>query len=131
MRESISKRKLREFGILFGIGFPALIGYLIPLISGHKYIEWTILIGIMTLTLVICDPNLLFYPYKAWMKLGLILGKINSYVILGLIFILILQPIAFIMKFLNYDPLRMKRKKNESSYRETIKNHRVDLTKIF
>ena len=42
------------------------------------------------------------------MKLGDYLGWINSRIILGIVFIVILNPIAFIMKLFKYDPLRQK-----------------------
>ena len=64
------------------------------------------------------------------MLIGLALGWINSRIILGLVFFLVLQPIALIMKFVGYDPLKIK-KNNERSYRENKKDHKVDLTRIF
>ena len=70
------------------------------------------------------------YPYKFWMIIGHVLGWFNSHVILGLVFILLLQPIAFIMRLFGYDPLRTKRIR-EVSYRENRKNQITDLTRIF
>ena len=129
-KSSISKKQLREFGFLIGIGFPIFIGWLIPAISGHLFKTWSLWVGIPSLLLGIIKPSLLFYPYKGWMILGLILGWINSRIILGLIFLLVLQPIAFVMKMFGYDPLR-KNKSNEVTYKEYKKNHKVDLTRIF
>jgi len=129
--ESISKKKLREFGFLIGFGFPIIIGWLIPSIYGHFFRIWTLFIAIPFLTLGILKPHLLFYPYKAWIVIGLILGWINSRIILGLIFLLVLQPISLIMKIFGYDPLREKKKGNEISFRESKKNHKVDLNRIF
>ena len=130
MKGSISKKQLREFGFLIGLGFPILIGWMIPAISGHFFRTWTLWIAIPSLIIGTLKPRLLFYPYKAWMALGLALGWINSRIILGMVFILVLQPIALIMKLFNYDPLREK-KSNQKSYRETIKEESVDLTRIF
>ena len=75
-------------------------------------------------------PRLLLYPYKAWMKLGLILGWLNSRLILGLVFILVLQPIAFIMRISGYDPLKLKIIE-QKSYREKTTNKKINLRKIF
>ena len=129
-KSSISKKQLREFGFLIGIGFPIFIGWLIPAISGHLFKPWSLLIGIPSLLLGIIKPSLLFYPYKGWMILGLTLGWINSRIILGLIFLLVLQPIALVMKIFGYDPLR-KNRTNKTSYKEYKENHKVDLTRIF
>ena len=65
------------------------------------------------------------------MAIGLALGWINSRIILGLIFLLVLQPISLIMKIVGYDPLRKKRKGNELSYRESKKGYEVNLNRIF
>ena len=64
------------------------------------------------------------------MKIGLALGWINSHIVLGLVFLLVLQPISLIMKLFGYDPLK-KKKKNLLTFREIKENHKVDLTKIF
>ncbi len=130
MKSSISKKQLREFGLLIGFGFPILIGWIFPAIGGHSFKIWTLWIAIPAVLLAITRSNLLKYPYKLWMKLGHTLGWINSHIILGIIFIIVLQPIAFIMHFFDYDPLR-KKHKSVDSYREIRKNQQTDLTRIF
>ena len=130
MRKTISEKKLREFGILIGFGFPILIGWFLPSLMGHEFRAWTLLIGLLGLILGLTAPRLLHYPYKGWMAFGHALGWINSHIILGLIFIIILQPIAYIMRLTGYDPLRTKRK-GEKTYRENLQNHKTDLTRIF
>ena len=131
MNESISKKQLREFGFLIGFGCPIIIGWLIPSIYGHFFRIWTLFIAMPFLTLGILKPRLLFYPYKVWIVIGLSLGWINSRIILGLIFLLVLQPISLIMKIFGYDPLRKKTKGNEISFRESKKHYKVELTRIF
>tara|TARA_B100000212_G_scaffold10434_1_gene7662 strand:- start:1668 stop:2060 length:393 start_codon:yes stop_codon:yes gene_type:complete len=130
MKESISKKQLREFGFLIGLGFPILIGFIIPAFGGHAFRAWTLFVGLPSFILGILKPSLLFYPYKAWMKLGLALGWINSRIILGLVYFIVLLPISLIMKIFGYDPLR-KKKSNKQSYRENKKNLDIDLTRIF
>ena len=130
MKETISKKKLREFGLLIGFGFPILIGWLLPSIFGHEFRLWTLWVAILGLILGLTAPRLLKYPYKGWMKLGVILGWVNSRIILGLVFIIVLLPISFVMRLIGYDPLRNKRK-GEKTYREKRKDNQTDLTRIF
>jgi len=130
MKETISKKRLREFGILIGFGFPILIGWLLPLLFGHEFRVWTIWVGMPGLILGLAIPHLLHYPYKIWMELGYALGWVNSHIILGLVFIFVVQPIAFIMRLTGYDPLR-RRRKGEKTYRENRQNNQIDLTRIF
>ncbi len=130
LKLSISKKQLREFGLLIGFGFPILIGWLLPAIVGHNFRIWTLWVSLPSLFLGVFKPSILLYPYKAWMALGYTLGWINSRIILGLVFIIVLQPIALIMSVFGYDPLK-KKKENLESYRENNSNHKIDLTKIF
>ena len=130
MKEKISEKKLREFGYFIGFAFPIVIGWIMPAISGHLFRSWTLWIGCSSLILGILKPSLLSYPYAAWMKLGHLLGWINSKVILGLVYILVLLPIASIMKIFGYDPLREKKNK-KLSFRENKEGKEVDLQKIF
>ena len=130
MVKTSSQKTLREFGLLMAFAFPFLIGWVLPYLSGHSFKRWTLLISIPSIILSISRPKLLFYPYKAWMKLGHILGWINSRIILGLIYLLVLLPIALIMQIFGHDPLRMK-KHSLKSYREIKKNQKINLKKIF
>jgi len=114
IKTSISKKQLREFGMLIGLGFPILIGWIIPAIGGHYFRAWTLWIGIPSLIIGVVKPWALFYPYKFWMAIGLALGWINSRIILGLVFLLVLQPIALVMRVFGYDPLRKKHTHKES-----------------
>ena len=130
MKSSISKKQLREFGLLIGVAFPILIGWILPTIGGHLFKGWTLWVGIVALMVGVLKPHLLFYPYKCWMALGHVLGWVNSRIILGLVFLVVLQPIALIMRGFGYDPLRTKQG-NKTSYREDKKGHKIDLTRIF
>ena len=115
MKSEINKKTLREFGILVGLGFNIWI--FIPLITGHTFKIFSIWVGLPLIILGFLKPFILFWPYKSWMTLGHILGWINSRIILGMVFILVLMPISLIMKLTGYDPLR-KKSNNEVSYRE-------------
>ena len=130
IKTSISKKQLREFGMLIGLGFPILIGWIIPAIGGHYFRAWTLWIGIPSLIIGVVKPWALFYPYKFWMAIGLALGWINSRIILGLVFLLVLQPIALVMRVFGYDPLRKKHTHKES-YRENKQNDSISLNRIF
>ena len=109
MESHITKKKLREFGFLIGLLFPLLIGLIFPALRGHDFQLWTLAIAIPSIILGVIKPNTLLYPYKFWMKLGHVLGWINSRIILGMVFIVVLVPISLIMKIFGYDPLRIKK----------------------
>lgn len=130
MEKSISQKQLREFGILIGFGFPIILGWIIPAISGHDFRTWTLFIAAPALFLAIFKPKLLNFTYKFWMKLGLVLGWINSRLILGLVFFMVVFPTSLILMLFKYDPLRKSFNK-KNSYKEYKKGNIVNLERIF
>ena len=130
MKSYIANKQLRDFGFLIGFFMPIIFGWLLPALRGHDFQIWTLFIGIPAIALGILKPILLFYPYKLWMKIGYVLGWINSRIILGMVFLIILVPIAIIMRILGHDPLRTK-KVEKKSYKEEKTNYMIDLKKIF
>jgi len=130
MKTTISNKKLREFGIVFGTGLPFFVGWIIPLINQELFKIWTLFIGFPIFLIGILKPKLLIYPYKFWFKIGSLLGLINSRLVLGLIFIVLLQPLALIMKCFRYDPLKKNKNRNKS-YREDVQSKIIDLKRIF
>lgn len=130
MEKKITKKQLKEFSILVGLGFPIIIGFLIPLLIGHTFKIWTLSIGIIFLLWGFINPIGLKLPYRLWMSLGNLLSYINGPIIIGLVYLLVMLPIALIMRLFSYDPLKLKKTK-KSTYRIKVGNHKVDLTRIF
>ena len=130
MEDTITNKKLREFGLTMGFLFPFFIGWFIPKIYSHEFRLWTIYVGAIFSIIGLIRPIILFLPFKLWIKIGEFLGWFNSHLILGLVFIFIVQPISIIMKLSGYDPLRRK-KVNQESFKEKRKSANIDLTKIF
>tara|TARA_Y100001978_G_C23637091_1_gene406398 strand:- start:155 stop:547 length:393 start_codon:yes stop_codon:yes gene_type:complete len=130
MKNNNSQKNYRDFGLLVGLLFPLIIGYLIPLLTGHDFRIWTLFLSSPLILLAILSPGKLANFYKFWIRLGYILGFINSRIILGTIFFLILMPTAFLMKIFGYDPLRRK-KTTKKTYRELREDAKINLEKIF
>ena len=123
-------KQLREFGFLITIGFPLLLGWLLPALRGQSFHVWTLWIAIPSLILSLGCPNTLSIPYRGWMRLGHALGWVNGHIVLGAVFVIVLQPIAAIMRLTGYDPLR-RRSSSTKSYRELVTRKPTDLTRPF
>jgi hypothetical protein len=102
-------KHLREFGLLIGSVFPVVFGWLLPSLRGHALPMWPFVIGGPALVLGLLAPRTLAWPYRGWMALGHGLGWVNSHLILGAVFLLVLQPIALVMRLMGHDPLRRHR----------------------
>ena len=102
----------RSFGIVFSIAF--LLISLYPLINGENLRLWSLIISIVFFVLGIINSNLLKPLNKLWFKFGLILGKIISPFIMGMIFFVVVTPIAILMRLLRKDLLNLKFNKNNT-----------------
>jgi hypothetical protein len=122
MQNSITKQQLRSFGFTVG-GIFAAIGFW-PLLFGTGEVRWWALaISVCLLIPGALFPRSLFWIYKGWMALGHVLGQINTRIILGLVFYLVVTPIGIIRRLLGKDPMGRRLRADLDSYR-TIKKPR-------
>ena len=106
----------RSFGIVFFIVFILIAFY--PLINQGEIRIWSVLISLLFLILGIINSKILTPFNKVWFKFGIFLGKIISPIVMGLIFFLVVTPIAFLMRMLKKDLLNLKFSKNNSYWIE-------------
>ena len=126
------KTDLKKFGFLIG-------GILIVLGAFFLWRErgsWSyfVLIGSALVFLGAAAPALLRPIYKAWMTLGIFLGMVVTNLILAAVFLFVLTPLHFIMKFLGKKFLDMDFISGGSSYwlrRENIKIEKTDLERQY
>jgi len=106
----------RSFGIVFFIVFILIAFY--PLINQGEIRIWSVFISLLFLILGIINSKILTPLNKVWFKFGIFLGKIISPIVMGLIFFLVVTPIAFLMRILKKDLLNLKFSKNNSYWIE-------------
>jgi len=100
----LSPSELRRFGLLVGGGF-VLIGAW-SLWRGHAGAALaTSGTGGALVLLGAVAPALLRPVYRAWMGLALLLSKVTTPVLLGVIYFLVITPIALLMRALGKGPL--------------------------
>lgn len=77
-------------------------------------------------------PTFARFFTRAWLGLGKAIGAVNSRIILGLIFYLVLTPLALLSRIRGNDPLKLKGNKLKSTF--VIRNHKYkkeDLEKMW
>jgi len=112
----------RSFGIIFFIVF--LIIAIYPLLSENSLKLWSLIICIIFLILGIINSKILSPFNILWIKFGLLLGKIVSPVVMGIVFFGVVTPTAILMKLFGKDILNLKRdnKKSYWLHKEKIKS---------
>ena len=102
----------RSFGIVFFVVFFLISFY--PLFNDGYIRLWSLIISIIFLFLGLINSNLLNPLNILWFKFGLLIGKIISPIVMGLIFFLVVTPIGVFMRLLNKDLLNLKMSKNST-----------------
>ena len=103
----------KSFGIVFFIVFLLIAIY--PLINNGDLRIWSLIIAIIFLILGLINSKVLTPLNKLWFKFGLLLGKVVSPLIMGIIFFLVVTPTALIMRIIGKDLLNL-RFNNKKSY---------------
>ena len=103
----------KNFGLTFFIVF--LIISFWPLMHNDQIRIWSLVIALIFLILGMSNSKILTSLNTIWFKFGLILGKIVSPIVMGIIFFLIVTPISIIMRILGKDLLNLKYN-NQKSY---------------
>ena len=111
------KKELRQFGMTLGTIIPLLFGLILPWLWGYQFPLFPWLIGSLLWIVALTFPLSLQLLYRIWMKIATIMAFVNSSIILGIIFFIIVTPMGFIMTLLQYDPLKRKKLFNQETYR--------------
>ena len=106
----------RSFGFVFFVVF--LLIALYPLINNGEVRLWSLITSIIFLVLGLLNSKFLNPFNKLWFKFGIILGKIISPLIMGIIFFLVVTPTVLIMRLLRKDILSLKYNQNNSYWIE-------------
>ena len=104
----------RSFGIVFFIVFILIAIY--PLVNQEEVRTWSLIISFIFLFLALLNSKILTPLNKLWFKFGILLGKIISPIIMGIIFFLVVTPIGLLMRLFGKDVLNLKLNKKENSY---------------
>jgi len=114
----------RSFGLVFFVIF--LIIAIWPLNYNGEIRIWCLLISIIFLILGLINSKFLKPLNFLWFKFGLLLGRIISPIIMGIIYFFVVTPIGLLMKFVQKDLLSLKKKKCSTYWIKTEnKNKRM------
>ena len=119
----LEKQGLRKFGLVTGAIFGTIFGILLPWIKDHGFVLWPWIVVSVLWTLALIAPLALNPVYNGWMRVGNIVGRINTSLILLIIFYVIIFPVGIFMRIFGRDPLSRKLDKNILSYRVSSHRH--------
>jgi len=112
--EAIVGSSNRSLGIVFAVFF-FIIGVL-PWFFDHPLRIWSFIVSAAFLAVAFLAPKLLTPLNWFWTRLGLVLHKIVSPLVLGIMFFVVITPMGVVMRLFGKDPLRLRLDKTQASY---------------
>ena len=116
MEKPVDTKQLRNFGLIVG-GIFGLIALWPLVIRSAEPRWWAAAVASALLLPALVYPKLLNWPHQGWMTLGHILGWINTRIILGLIFYLVVTPIGVVRRWLGKDSMGRRFRPDLQTYR--------------
>lgn len=110
-------KELRQFGLLMGAFISGIFGLLIPWIWGLSMVKWPWIVSGIFVGMAALVPALLKPVFIGWMKLSVVLGWLNTRIILFIVFFFLFFPIALLLKLIGWDAMHRSLKKPVDTYR--------------
>ena len=131
VRARLTAREGRRFGLTVGLAFLALAGVLVWRQHETAAVVCGALGALLALGALIA-PTRLGPVERAWMALALLISRVTTPIFMGIVYFLVLTPMALAMRMAGKNPLRHRAA--EGGYwvrRATSGEGRGDMTKKF
>jgi hypothetical protein len=113
-KEQVLGPSNRKLGLTFAVVF--LVIGLLPVLWGGRLRVWSIGVGVAFATVAFVVPRVLGPLNRLWMRLGLLLHRVVSPIMLSIMFFLVITPMGLVMRALRKDPLRLRFEPQTGSY---------------
>lgn len=109
-------KEQRNFGLLVG-GVFAVIGAWPVVFRSESPRLWAMILGGLLIVLGAIVPQSLKQVHSGWMKIGHVLGLINTKIILGIIYYLFISPMGLVMRLMGKDSMHRAFAQDAATYR--------------
>ena len=111
------KKELRNFGFIMAGVIGGLFGLTLPWLFEGAWPIWPWPIASLFLLLGIAAPERLRPVFEGWMRLGYLIGRVTTPLILGLIFFLIITPIGLFRRAISNDTMCRRIDPSRNTYK--------------
>ena len=101
-----SPGELRKFGLLVGSAFLVLAAFLFWRQKPSAVVVGFTTLGGLLVILGLAVPKMLSAVYSGWMRFALLLSKVTTPILMGVIYFVLLTPIGLIMRAFGRNSLR-------------------------
>lgn len=111
------RRGLRQFGLLVGSTLVALFGVIVPWTFARPLPTWPWIAGGTLVAWAVLHPASLGPIYTGWMRLAMAMSRVTTPLILGLLFFLVITPVALVLRLLGRDSMTRAFDRAATTYR--------------
>ncbi len=129
-KKSFSLVRLRIFVIFFGLSLFWFSKLILRFLLSDLFIKISLIVFSILFVILIIKPLLIKRIYLFWISFFSTFEDLISNLLLGIIFIIFVQPISFIAKLFGFDPLRIKTNR-KGTYRQKRSNTKINLKKLY
>ena len=115
-RKKENTKQLRSFGYIVG-GIFGVIAMWPFVFHGAGIRIWALAISVVLVSCAFIVPSILRPVYKIWMRVGSVLGWINTRIILGLCFYGLFTPIGMLLRIRGKKPIQWNFDPKAETYR--------------
>jgi hypothetical protein len=128
----LDRKGLRDFGLVTGAAVVALFGLFFPWMLERDWPAWPWAIAAPLWLLALVQPSWLRRIYRAWMRFGLLASRVMTPLILGIVFFVMISPMAIVRRLMGKDPMQRALDPSQSSYRvQSTKSPKEKLERPF
>lgn len=113
----LDSRGLRKFGLTTGAIIAVLFGVIFPWLFSRGIPRWPWIVFVVLAVWASVAPSTLRLVYRGWMRLGLLISRITTPLILGIIFFVVIAPIGLLRRVFGRDSMSRTLNPDENSYR--------------
>lgn len=114
----LDRAGLRRFALTTAMIIVLLFGLLLPWLLEASWPIWPWPLATVLALWGLIAPGSLRPIYRGWMRFGLLLSRVTTPLILGLVFFLLFVPVGWAMRLFSRDPMRRRLQPDAESYRE-------------
>lgn len=128
----LDRKGLRAFGLTTGAAVVGIFGLFFPWLLELDWPVWPWVIAALFWSLALIHPLWLRRVYRAWMRFGLLASRVMTPLVLGIVFFVMISPVALVRRIRGNDPMQRAFDPNQKSYRvQSRKSPREKLERPF
>ena len=113
----LDKGGLRRFGLTLAVAVMLLFGLVFPLWLHVRSPYWPWITGIIFVAWALLAPASMRGFYRLWTRFGLLLNRVTSPFVLGILFYLVITPAAMVIRLRKRGGMALAFDRDKDSYR--------------